>query len=489
MTIRTLCACLALLLGTACTAPRPHPSAIDSCRSYLAAVDSAVAANGCGNAAYVSVAGVPALRTSRFWSSFGDRNLGDAAFEFWVDELRRLDHEAREGELACLPQPSVTGLLAVAPEPSKGGLAATVEVCSEAVKKDLLTDRTDLRQRLAGQIVPDDYRFWRRAVGLYPLFYGPVALGVANAYGERADWYRRDLSEWLADGSWQTLGPPTATGLRAGEIAGLLRAAAANPLGVALPEPPVARRLAEALAPVLVQQTAGPADHWGEMVRSEEGTVGVGEAPVVYYYLDQMTVAGVPRLRINYVTWYPERSGEVTPWIERGPFDGLTIGVILDSDGRPLLVQTMNNCGCYLQFFPAPQWQPVPVPWYVPAPLSLQTLPATVGGERLSVYVNSGWHQVLRLAALVPEPGAATYRLVPYSDLERLAGADGRSRSIFTPEGLLPGSERIERFLFFSLGIPSVGSMRQRGHQPVTLLGREHYDDPRLIDRTLRPRP
>jgi hypothetical protein len=53
---------------------------------------------------------------------------------------------------------------------------------------------------------------------------------------------------------------------------------------------------------------------------------------------------------------------------------------------------------------------------------------------------------------------------------------------MFDPEGIAKGSGRIEPLIFFSMGIPSVGSMRQRGHHAITLTGREHFDDPFLFD-------
>ena len=35
----------------------------------------------------------------------------------------------------------------------------------------------------------------------------------------------------------------------------------------------------------------------------------------------------------------------------------------------------------------------------------------------------------------------------------------------------------------FSMGIPSVGSMRQRGNHPIALRGRVHFDDPYLFEQ------
>jgi hypothetical protein len=50
--------------------------------------------------------------------------------------------------------------------------------------------------------------------------------------------------------------------------------------------------------------------------------------------------------------WYSARNGPLSPRIERGPLDGVTVRVSLDDDGRPFMVDIMNNCGCYHIFVP-----------------------------------------------------------------------------------------------------------------------------------------
>ena len=63
------------------------------------------------------------------------------------------------------------------------------------------------------------------------------------------------------------------------------------------------------------------------------------------------------------------------------------------------------------------------------------------------------------------------------------AASGGGTRSIYGPDGLVPGSERAERFVFWPMGVPSAGQMRQWGHHATAFVGRRHFDDPRLIDR------
>jgi hypothetical protein len=112
-----------------------------------------------------------------------------------------------------------------------------------------------------------------------------------------------------------------------------------------------------------------------------------------------------------------------------------------------------------------------------------QGLPEISAGDRFGIRINSGWHQVQRLISTKEAPNAVSYELVPYDVLETLPHEDGRTESIFNTKGIAKGSERVERFILFSMGIPSVGSMRQRGHHAIELIGRVHFDDPHLFDK------
>ncbi len=74
------------------------------------------------------------------------------------------------------------------------------------------------------------------------------------------------------------------------------------------------------------------------------------------------------------------------------------------------------------------------------------------------------------------------YRLVAYDRLEMLPHSENHYESIFNSRGIAKDSERIEFLIFFPMGIPDVGSMRQRGHHAVKLVGRSHFEDPNLFD-------
>ena len=72
------------------------------------------------------------------------------------------------------------------------------------------------------------------------------------------------------------------------------------------------------------------------------------------------------------------------------------------------------------------------------------------------------------------------------NDLRSLPLPDGGFRSIYGADSLVKGTERVERFLFWPMGIPSAGAMRQWGNHATAFLGRRHFDDADLIERRFR---
>jgi hypothetical protein len=70
------------------------------------------------------------------------------------------------------------------------------------------------------------------------------------------------------------------------------------------------------------------------------------------------------------------------------------------------------------------------------------------------------------------------YALADYGELRSLADSKGGRRSMFSPDSLAPGSERLERFILWPTGVVSPGAMRQYGRHAVAFVGERHFDDP-----------
>ena len=65
----------------------------------------------------------------------------------------------------------------------------------------------------------------------------------------------------------------------------------------------------------------------------------------------------------------------------------------------------------------------------------------------------------------------------------------GSQRSFYFRDDLFVGRNfwKGERFLFWPMGVPAPGAMRQRGHHTTAFVGRRHFDDPWLIEGSFQP--
>jgi hypothetical protein len=106
--------------------------------------------------------------------------------------------------------------------------------------------------------------------------------------------------------------------------------------------------------------------------------------------------------------------------------------------------------------------------------------------ERPLLRIQSGTHFILRVGLVRGSDSLARYELQPYGELRSLLRLDGGRASAFGADGLVPGSERAERFLFWPSGIVSAGAMRQWGRHATAFVGRRHFDDADLLEKRFR---
>lgn len=400
--------------------------------------------------------------------------------------MRALDLRAREKEVDNLPEDRLLSLQAVeTTSPDRREVSGRVEFCSEKLfNREKTSEGFD--SLLAARVdVPDEYSLFRRAIGLYPLMVIPVAIVNHHAEVKTESWFGRSLDQLPVLGRLETYAPREDRALTEEEMNGILEDSRKNALGIPLPDEDRGRRLARSLAPTIVQDVAAPYDQIGQAVW-RGNRIGIDpERPTVYYYLSHAFLRGEPILQINYVTWYSERAGETPPSIEKGHLDGWTYRVSLDHRGRVFMVDVMSNCGCYQLFAPARERiERIISSPFKPDPFVPQWLPAPVPGNRIAIRVSSGWHRAERLLPASDIHDPVLYDLVPYDRLKALPGGAKGTESIFDSRGMVKGSDRVERFILFSMGIPNIGSMREKGHHAIALIGRTHFDDPYLFERS-----
>jgi hypothetical protein len=165
-------------------------------------------------------------------------------------------------------------------------------------------------------------------------------------------------------------------------------------------------------------------------------------------------------------------------------WNGLVWRVTLTPDGEPWVFDSMHPCGCYHQFFPTARAEARSAPddlqeWaFVP-----QRLPRLSKGERVTIHVATRSHYIERITIDAPGGASTRYTLVPEDELRSLPMPSGERRSAFGTDGLMFGTERLERFFFWPMGIPSAGAMRQWGNHATAFVGERHFDDTDLFER------
>jgi hypothetical protein len=451
-----------------------------SCVAWMRQVDQAVDDSGVRDASAHRIPGYPYLRVDRFSASFrGEASAGGAAFDAWAARLNRLDLAARGYELANLPATAVAKL----------GLADLRAVADRTAQCEALLLREDLsgaarREALLGQaIVPDDYADWMRATGLDAATRIPFAMGVEAWHKESAEMFRKAASgEGYAANlqRFHAAGDPVAVG----QVRAILSRVVVDALGVPQLGVQDAETLFRAYAPDYEIETRGTQDRFGPLLWAGAVAPEVDTArPVVYRRLAYTRYGGRTLLQLAYTVWFPERPADRRFDILAGKLDGLVFRVTLDTDGRPLVYDTIHPCGCYHMFFPTALVKPLPAPngrdeWaLVPS-----TLPALDPGRKVAVRIASGSHYVVGVNPAGGSGGEA-YGFADDDALRSVARPGGGSRSVFGPDGLVAGTERAERLLFWPRGIASPGTMRQWGRQPTAFIGRRHFDDADLIEK------
>lgn len=489
---RGLVVLLLVLLASGACAHRPRPSADASagpetaCRCLFADLDRAVAQAGVGYAGSLPVAGFPYLRTSRFTAAMAAR-VDHRGREVLLQRLLEMGREARRLEIQALGADAREALRRLHDRPTAAGevLETDVARCAALLLAADLQD-AGFHRRLDRALadLPDEYAGWRRLAGFYPLAVLPVAFVSDRAFDEIRRQHRTPEEELPQRGRLVTYAPAGSAPDRE-SLSPLFDPANRDALGLPRLDAGDAHRLARAYAPWITQDTVADYDRIGALRWGAPGQPLVDtQRPTVYFYLSEAFHKGHPTVQINYAFWYPRRDGPATPWIERGAIDGLTVRVSLDPDGNPFLVDVMHSCGCYHFFLP--DWRRTARIVFRPprlSPLVPAWMPPDFPARPLRLRASSGWHQVAHVATGGTARETTAYALEPYARLEALPREDGPPRSVFDHRGRMPGSERIEDLLFFSMGIPAVGQMRQRSHHATQFVGREHFDDPGLLDR------
>jgi 8-oxo-dGTP pyrophosphatase MutT (NUDIX family) len=477
-----------LMIGTALLAAgcatgggalAPHLEAgsdeVRDCAHWYRALDAEIDAAGVRDAQSTRVAGFPHLRVDRTLASLRERAAASApALRAFEERLAELDAQARSHEIQNLPALN------------QEARAQALRRALDCGRRLLAADGASAQARdalLAAARVPDDYSTGLRFLGLYYLTRFPFASGVRRWENETRAVFE---SEAERAANRVRYSPPVSPPWPREVVSGLLARATFDPLGHPGLTAREVERLASVYAPILDVEIGGDYDRFGALRwRRASGAPEVdGADPAMYMQAAYTRYGERLLLQFVYTVWFPERPSSGSFDLLSGRLDGLVWRVTLAPDGEPLLYDSIHPCGCYHMFFPTPRARPRAAPseleeWaFVP-----QSLPRAHEGERAVITVASGTHYIERVALVKGGESLVRYGLRPYDELRSLPRAGGASASAFGPDGLIAGTERLERFFFWPMGIGSPGAMRQWGRHATAFVGRRHFDDADLIER------
>ena len=482
---------VAALAGCASVGPVPDDAApkplVERCERAYAALDAAVARAGVGDVEASRVAGFPYLRSNRFFASFREAPLDDAQYREWVDAMLRLDREGRLVEIANLPPAETHAALASLRAEGFGDLppAAFLEGCGRALRDRDLADAGAGDRLRAAAAVPDDYDTWKRVVGLYAVTRIPFASGVKRWQDETLAVFSVPLEKQPVAGKLSRYSlADAAPSTRADAARVLAKSRGGSALGV--DDERAIRGLAAAYAPVFEIDEVSPADRIGRPAYGADALPVVDASmPAIFVRVAHTRYRGEILPQLVYTIWFPERPKAGAFDMLGGRLDAVIWRVTLGNDGEPLLFDTIHACGCYHLFFPTPRATLRPAPdsldeyAFVPA-----KLPRIAAGDRVVVRIGHGAHYVSAVAASRGAPEGTILLNASDEDLlRRLPLAPGATRSLYGPDGIVPGSQRGERYIFWPMGVPDPGAMRQWGRHATAFVGRRHFDDADLVER------
>jgi hypothetical protein len=482
-----ICGSLFFLAGCATAPPQPPADLKAICHEVFRRVDRAVAEAGVADGMAARMAGFPYLRVNRFLASYAEEELDGARYAEWMNRMMALGTEAWANELANLPAERAEGL---GHELWKLGTRlawagpALVECTGRVAAADLADPARRAEIRAAAR-VPDDYVTWHRVAGLYWLTRVPFAQGIARWHREVQATFASPLDALPMTGHLRTYVPPPG-GLSTAGAAAVLARASANALGIPDPRGADLEALFRTYAPRFTVDIASDAD-----VPGEPGWLAgaaprvVTRLPVVYRRVSHARYGERALLQLNYALWFPERPKGHGSDLLAGHLDAVVWRVTLAPDGAPWVLDTMHACGCYHLFFPTaravgrPQPESLDEPAFAP-----KSLPRLGAEDRLTVRLESATHYAQHIVTGGgPMAGAVEYRFAEDDVLRSLPLPDGGRRSLFRPDGIVPGTERGERWFFWAMGVSEPGAMRQWGRHATAFVGRRHFDDARLMER------
>jgi hypothetical protein len=488
---------LSILLGACTTLHQPIYqdesgsgfNEVQTCTSFISDTEASIRTANVIDAEASRIPDYPYLRTNRFLSSFRHEQLYRQSFDLWVDHLLALGLDGWRVELANLTHPTSNELAKLAYQINHSGMSVyeALQYCSNILIVARLDDADERENLKSKATTPDEYNTWQRLIGLYPITAMIFRSGINRWHKETRRIYELPLNKLPVSGNLIQYTPPLESAqLTSLQVAKIISRSSSNVLAIPEPVDEDKMKLFDSFAPIFEIDIVSDDDQIGSVAWDNNGRAEINvHSPKVYRHVSYTRMNNNILLQLNYTIWFPSRPKTSTFDLLGGHLDGITWRVTLLPNGEPWLYDTMHNCGCYYLVFPTKNAsilksarttdEPVLVPQ---GPLDFQS------SLRPILRITHGSHYIERIYfESFPVAQAINYQYANSRELRSLKLDNGNYRSLFGQDGIIKSSQRNERYLFWPMGIPSPGAMRQWGHHAIAFVGRRHFDDARLFEK------
>ncbi len=460
-----------------------------TCTSFISATEATIRTANVIDAESRRIPDYPYLRTNRFLSDFRHEKLSRQAFGNWLNHLLTLAMNGWRIELANLPHAARNELARLAYQINHSGMSVyeTLQYCSNILIAINLDEPDDQENLKLTADTPDEYNTWQRLIGFYPITALVFRSGINRWHKYTRQIFALPLNNLPVSGSLIQYAPPLySTQLTSLQVSKIISSSFNNALGIPEPVEEDVKRLFDSFAPIFEIDVVTIDDKIGavEWDNNDQAEINIS-SPTVYQHISYTRINENILLQLNYTIWFPSRPKTSTFDLLGGHLDGITWRVTLLPNGEPWLYDTIHNCGCYHLLFPTKnasilkQAQTFNEPVLIPQGLldfqsNLRPILRIAHGSH---YIERIYFESSRSTQLI------NYQFTNSKELRSLKLNDGNYRSLFGQDGIIKSSLRNERYLFWPMGIPSPGAMRQWGHHAIAFVGRRHFDDARLFEQ------
>jgi hypothetical protein len=481
------------LLLSACTSLTQQPSVkyiskeSQSCSDFFVHLEQTISNAGVIDSEAARITAYPYLRVNRFLSDFRHDEMDETLFNAWVDRMQNLAIEGLNIELNNLSNLDREKLsLHTNGISSNTSLNETVRYCGDLLRTIDLDEDNERHYLKSIAKVADEYKTWQRVIGLYPLTALVFRSGIDAWHEETNDTYAQELESLSVHGELLRYVPPQKTSpLSSIEISRIIKDSSNNTFKLPEPSESDLQKLFDSFSPIFEVDVVTNDDQIGTVEWNKNGTPQINtDLAKVYQHLSYTRVSKQDLLQLNYTIWFPSRPKTSTFDMLGGNLDGITWRVTLLPNGKPWLFDTIHNCGCYHLFFPTQQATILPQTSILDEPVYIPQTLTTTSSNRQVIRIAHGTHYIERVYYKnTISNNMAYYKLTDSKSLRSLELNNGEYRSLYGQDGIIRYSKRGERYLFWPMGIPNPGAMRQWGHHATAFVGRRHFDDARLFEK------